>query len=26
MYQDDKKAGEVNGDGKGGVWHAAKAE
>ena len=25
-YQDDKKAGEVNGDGKGGVWHAAKAE
>ena len=26
LYQDDKKAGEVNGDGKGGVWHAAKAE
>jgi predicted lipoprotein with Yx(FWY)xxD motif len=25
-YQDDKKAGEANGDGKGGVWHAAKAE
>ena len=25
-YQDDKKAGEANGDGKGGAWHAAKAE
>jgi len=25
-YQDDKKAGEANGDGKGNVWHAAKAE
>ena len=26
LYKDDKKAGDVNGDGKGGVWHAAKAE
>jgi predicted lipoprotein with Yx(FWY)xxD motif len=25
-YQDDKKVGDVNGDGKGGVWHAAKAD
>ena len=25
-YKDDKKAGEANGDGKGNVWHVAKAE
>jgi predicted lipoprotein with Yx(FWY)xxD motif len=25
-YVDDKKAGDVTGDGKGGVWHAAKAD
>ena len=25
-YVDDKKAGDVTGDGKGGVWHVAKAE
>ena len=25
-YVDDKKAGDVTGDGKGGVWHVAKAD
>jgi predicted lipoprotein with Yx(FWY)xxD motif len=25
-FADDKKAGEVTGDGKGGVWHVAKAD
>ena len=25
-YIDDKKAGDVTGDGKGGVWHVAKAD
>ena len=26
LYIDDKKSGDVTGEGKGGVWHLAKAE
>ena len=26
LFVEDKKSGDVTGDGKGGVWHAAKAE
>jgi predicted lipoprotein with Yx(FWY)xxD motif len=26
LYKDDKKAGDANGDGKGGAWHVVKAE